>query len=72
MAIDMIKEESKRGLDRIKKVQGWEQDDIANARTRLLQDFETNTMQIKDYFDRGMNSLRMNGMAQIQQVNQKY
>lgn len=72
MAIDMIREESKRWLDRLKTVQWREQDDIAKARTRLLQDFETNTMQIKDYFDRGMNTLRMNGMAQIQQVNQKY
>lgn len=72
MAIDMIREESKKWLDRLKTVQWWEQDDIAKARTRLLQDFETNTMQIKDYFDRWMNTLRMNGMAQIQQVNQKY
>lgn len=72
MAINMIREESKRWLDRLKTVQWREQDDIAKARTRLLQDFETNTMQIKDYFDRGMNTLRMNGMAQIQQINQKY
>lgn len=72
MAIDMVRSEAKRWLDRLKTVQWWEQDDIAKARTRLLEDFENNTMQIKDYFDRGMNTLRMNGMAQIQQVNQKY
>lgn len=54
------------------KIQGWEQDDIATARTRLLEDFETNTTAIKQYFDTGMNTLRMQGMAQIQQIHQKY
>lgn len=72
MAMDMVRNEAKRWLDRLKTVQGREQDDIAKARTRLLQDFEDNTVQIKDYFDRGMNTLRMNGMWQLQQINQKY
>ena len=63
---------SKRWLDRLKTVQWWEQDDIAKSKNktpgRLWKQHHTN----KDYFDRGMNTLRMNGMAQIQQVNQKY
>lgn len=72
MAITMAKDDLKKWLDRLAKIQGWEQDDIATARTRLLEDFETNTTAIKQYFDTGMNTLRMQGMAQIQQIHQKY
>lgn len=72
LAIDLMKQDTMRQLDRLRTVQGREQDDIKKARTRLLEDFETNTVKIKDYFDRGMNTLRANAMAQIQTINQKY
>lgn len=71
-AIDLVRQEANRWLDRLKTVQWREQDDIAKARTRLLEDFETNTKNIKQYFDTGMNTLRMQSMATIQKINHQY
>lgn len=72
MAIDMISQETVRWLDRLKKTQEREQDDIVSSRTRLLEDLETNTKSIKHYFDTWMTALRQNWLAQIQQINAKY
>lgn len=71
-ALDNISTDTKRSIKRLKEVRGFNEDEILNARENLVEDFQTNMTKIKDYFDRGMDWLRWSGLANIQQIQQKY
>lgn len=71
-AMSQIKDEANRNLWRLKTMTWRERDDIATARIQLMEDFENNTIRIKDYFDRSMDVLRWNWLWAIQQIQQQY
>lgn len=71
-AIQNIQSEANRNIGRLKTITWRERSDIATARQQLMEDFQDNTVKIKDYFDRNMDVLRGNWLASIQNIQQQY
>lgn len=71
-AVEFIRSEANKNLEKLQTRFDWENDDIARARLQLVEDFEHNNEKLRYYFDKGMDDLRNQTLMKVQAIKTQY